>query len=219
MRRHIEKYLVFFLAIGFLAACSATADDAPDGEMAEGDEMAEPADMAEGSGAMASQDALSCFLRGATPEEAANRPSPLREVRFSYEGGEGLLCHGAPSARGREIMGGLVPYGELWRAGANEPTTFHLSAPTTIGGVSLDAGSYAMYALPGESEWEFFLNSSSERWGIPISDDVRTAEIGSFTVTPTSTDEMVETLTYTYENGHIVMTWENTRLEIPVGGM
>lgn len=219
MRRHIETFLCASLALGLFAGCAANADEAMDDEGAAGDEVAAATDAAEGSSAMGSQDALSCVLQGATPEEAANRPSPLRQLSFTYEGGEGLLCYGAPSARGREIMGGLVPYGQLWRAGANEPTTFHLSAPTTIGGVSLDAGSYSMYTMPGESEWEFFLNSNVERWGIPISPDVRTSEVGSFTATPSATDEMVETLTYTFEDGHIVLAWENTRLEIPVGGM
>jgi len=188
-----------------LIACGAPADEPADEQVAETDTT------------MTAAGDLSCFLRGATVEEAEGRTSPLRQVRFTYPGGEGLLCYGAPSARGREIMGALVPYAEPWRAGANEPTTLHLSAATTIGGVALDAGSYSMYTIPGETEWEFLLNSNYERWGIPISDDVRATEVGSFTATPEPTEQMVETLTYAYEDGAIVMTWENTRLEIPVG--
>jgi len=157
---------------------------------------------------------LACVVMGDTE----GRPSPLQEVRFTYEGGEGLLCYGAPSARGREIMGGLVPFGQPWRIGANEPTTLHLSAATTVGGVSLEAGSYSLYAIPGESEWEFFINSNYQRWGIPISDDVRSSEIGSFTVSVGTEDEMVETLKYEHMAGHFMMTWENTHLHIPIGG-
>jgi len=197
-----------------LIACGAPADEPADEQMAETDTTSQEAMAGE---TIAAGSEASCFLRGATVEEAEGRTSPLRQLEFTYAGGEGLLCYGAPSARGREVMGALVPYGEPWRAGANEPTTIHLSAPATIGGVALEAGSYSMYTIPGETEWEWFLNSNYERWGIPISEDVRATEIGSFTVAPEATGEMVETLTYAYEDGAIVLTWENTRVEIPVG--
>lgn len=165
-----------------------------------------------------------CYLQRGTVEEAQNRASPLTELGFVYEGGAGLLCYGAPSANDREIMGGLVPYGELWRAGANEATQVHLTGPASIGGVSLDPGSYSLYALPGAESWEVFLNPSYERWGIPITEEVRATEVGSFTVTPEPTNGMVETLTYTFEpnadntGGNLVMEWENTRLSFPVTG-
>jgi len=166
---------------------------------------------------VASPQALACTLIGATMEQAMARPSPLRTIEFTYDGGEGLLCHGAPSARGREIMGGLVPWGQPWRMGANEPTTIHLSAPASIGDVAVQAGSYSIYAIPNENEWQVFVNSNFQRWGIPINAEVRGTELGSFGVTPTATDGVVETLTYSYEDGNVVMEWENTRLSFPVG--
>jgi hypothetical protein len=165
----------------------------------------------------AQESELSCFLQGATPEEAAERTSPLRTLKFSFEGGEALLCYSAPSVRGREIMGKLVPFGEPWRTGANEPSAIHLSGPLTVGGVELEAGSYAIYTVPGEEEWQFFLNSAYERWGIPITDAVRATEVGSFSVTPGKTEKMIEMLTFSHDDGAIVMEWENTRLEIPLG--
>lgn len=197
------------LLLGALVAVGCAPEPAVN-EMAETEE-------APATETMAAEADLSCYLQGATPEEAGARPSPLRELRFSVAGGEALLCYGAPSARDREVMGGLVPYGEPWRAGANEPTTLHLTGRTTIGGLALEPGSYSLYTIPGEDEWRFFLNSNYERWGIPIDDAVRGTEVGSFTVTPEATDEMVETLTYEYADGAIVMEWENTRLRIPVG--
>jgi len=160
---------------------------------------------------------LSCFLNNTTLEQAEARTSPLTQVTFSYEGGEGLLCHGAPSAKGREIMGGLVPYGQPWRLGANEATAIHLSAPASIGGVKVEAGSYSLYPIPGEDEWTFFVNPNYERWGIPISGGVRKSEVGSFTVVPEAMEDMVETLTFSYADGALVMEWEHTRLRIPVG--
>jgi hypothetical protein len=165
---------------------------------------------------------LACYLARGTMEEAQQRPSPLRTTEFSVGGNAGLLCYGAPSARGRDIMGALVVYGQPERIGANEPTTIHLAGPANVGGVPLEAGSYSIYAIPGEGEWEFFINSNWQRWGIPIDEGVRSADVGSFTATPEASDDFVETLTYSFEPlsdntmGDLVLAWENTRVRFHV---
>ena len=201
------------LMAAMFAACGGAAEQAEDHTEMDGAQME-----AEMAAAPASMTDSGCFLRGATMEEAAERPSPLQTTEFTVGGTEALICYGAPSARDRTVMGELVPFGELWRSGANEATAIHLEGPATIGGVPLEAGSYSLYTRPGQDSWEVFINSSVERWGIPISDEVRTTEVGSFEVTPESTDEMVETLTYEWDStaGEIVMEWENTRIRIPV---
>lgn len=184
-----------------------------------GEEMgeAQPSDMD-----VAAASELECYIARGTFEETQDRPSPLRSVSFAFDGGTGLLCYGAPSARGREVMGELVPYDQPWRIGANEPTTLHLSGPANVGGVMLEPGSYSLYAIPGEQEWQFLVNSNWERWGIPIDGSVRASEIGSFTAPPESTDATVETLTYTWQPneegtmGDIVLAWENTRVAFHV---
>jgi hypothetical protein len=187
------------------------------------DETADAADQAEMATAPASASMTDseCFLRGATLAEAAERPSPLRTTAFAVGGTQGLICYGAPSARGRVMVGGVDPYGELWRTGANEATAIHLEGPATVGGIALEAGSYSLYTRPNEDSWEVFLNSSFERWGIPISDEVRATEIGSFEVTPEAIGQAVETLSYEWNStgnnaGEIVIEWENTRVRIPV---
>ena len=115
-------------------------------------------------------------------------------------------------------MGDLVPFGAVWRVGADEATALHLTGPASIGGVSLEAGAYSIYAEPGEEEWTFFVNPNYERWGVGIGPEVRETEIGSFTATPETMDEMVETMQFRYEAndentmGDIVLEWENTRV-------
>ena len=171
---------------------------------------------------VASGDPLECYLARGTMAEAQERPSPLMQTPFTAGANDGLLCYGAPSARGRDIMGGLLVYGQPERVGANEPTTIHLSGPANLGGVDLDAGSYSIYAIPAADEWAFFINSNWERWGIPIDDAVRASEIGTFTATPEPMDEFVETLRYRFEPtadgsmGSLVLEWENTRVTIHV---
>lgn len=207
----LDKMIPTLLLTAVVAACGG-AEDAAEREMDEEEEMA---------AAEATETDSGCYLQDATAEEAAERPSPLQTTEFSVGGTEGVICYGAPSARDRAVMGELVPYDEPWRTGANEATAIHLEGPAVIGGIELDEGSYSLYTLPNEDEWEIFLNSNFERWGIPISDEVREDEIGSFMVTPEETDGMVETLDFSFEStgddaGELVMEWEDTRIRIPV---
>jgi hypothetical protein len=185
------------------------------------DEAAESA--AEPTAAVTAED-LTCFLR-VTPAEAAERPSPLGETVISLGEHEAKLCYGRPSARGRTVFGELEAFDVPWRSGANEATGLHLPFAARVGDLDLEPGTYSLYSVPGEESWEVVINGTAERWGIPISDEVRAADIGSFTL-PREATEMVETLTYTWEpggedSGHLVLTWETTRVAIPiqVGGM
>jgi hypothetical protein len=125
--------------------------------------------------------------------------------------------------RGRVIFGELEEYGAPWRTGANEATALHLPFPASVGGVELDPGSYSLYTIPGEAEWEVVLNGNAQRWGIPINAEVREADVGSFMVPAESTGSPVEQLTFRWEAqgqnmGHLIMEWENTRIRIPVSG-
>lgn len=168
------------------------------------------------------QDPSACWLRGeTTPEAAAERPSPLGVTAIEMAGQAAQICYSRPSADGREIMGALVPMGEIWRTGANEATQLHLPFDAQIGGADVPAGVYSVYTIPGENEWEFFLSSEYQRWGIPVSETVRAAEVASFSRPVTHMDETVETFTIRWDShggmmGHLVFEWENTRVEVPI---
>ena len=192
-----------------LTACSGGGDAAPSTEAASA------------SSSSAEADLTGCFLAGATAAEAAQRASPRRSTTFSVGGTQGRVCYGAPSARGRVVMGELVPFDEPWRAGADEATGIHLDGPAVVGGVPLEAGAYALYVVPGRESWGVVLNGQPERWGIPIDEGVRAADVGSFSVVPEETEGSVETLTYAFaptgpDAGELVLEWENTRIRIPV---
>jgi len=188
-----------------------------------GADVPSEAEVTEGSGMSEAELALdaSCWLRDASVEEAMDRPSPLGETEFTLEGHTGRICYGRPSARDRVVEGGLIPFGEPWRMGANEATAIHLPFPALVGGIELQPGSYSMYVVAGEYEWEFFLNSDAQRWGIPINDAVRTADIGSFTGLPRTLNEPVEQFTIHWhahgdQGGHLVLEWGTTRVEFEV---
>lgn len=165
------------------------------------------------------QSAGSCQFRGA-PDALAERPSPLDSVVVRLGGAEAKLCYGRPSARGRTIVGEIDPFGQPWRMGANEPTTLHLPVPARVGSVDLEPGSYSLYAIPRESEWTIVLNANTNRWGIPISPDVRAADVGSVVVTPRPTEQHVETLTFSFrgsgEGGTLTYAWEHFTFDLPI---
>lgn len=150
------------------------------------------------------------------------RASPLAALAFRVDGGHVKVCYGRPSLRGRTMLGGeAVPWGELWRTGANEPTTLHTDAPIRLGPVELDPGSYALYTIPDPDVWQVLVNRSTRQWGIePLYPEAD--ELARFPVHPETLSTPVETLTFTTapapgDTLALVLEWQTTRLSIPVG--
>jgi len=133
-----------------------------------------------------------------------------------------LVCYGRPSARGREIFGGLVPYGRLWRTGANEPTIIHVPFTAEIAGVRVDPGSYSLYTEPGQDQWTIIVNRATAQWGHESSytAEIQAQEVGRGTVPTERLDQHVEQFTIRGESdgagAHMVVQWERTRVRIPV---
>ena len=171
-------------------------------------------------------DPSACWLRGSTVAEAQERPSPLGAVAIPLGDDVAQLCYGRPSARDRQVAGNLIPFGEPWRMGANVPTQLHLPAAAQVGGVDLEPGIYSLFVIADADQWEIVINSSYERWGIPLNAEVRASDVGSVARPVEATDDFVETFTIEWEAhgesmGHLVMEWENTHVELPIhaGGM
>ncbi len=155
--------------------------------------------------------------------DTGNRASPYDSTRFEVDGQEALVCYGRPSARGRTMIGGeAVPYGRLWRTGANEPTILHLAFPATVAGIEVEPGTYSLYTIPGEQEWTVILNRAIDQWGHESSytPEVEAQEVGRGTVAAAATEEHVEQFTIRSEpaeqGAQLVLEWENTRVAIPV---
>ncbi len=129
------------------------------------------------------------------------------------------LSYSRPSARGREIFGQLVPYGEVWRTGADVATKLTLSTAAKLNGVDVAAGDYELFTIPGETEWTFILQNARGQWGSygydPANDVVR------FTAQPQRLAEPVESLSFGINdldtNGATLsLTWENTRVPVKI---
>lgn len=152
------------------------------------------------------------------------RPSPMAALGFRLGDARVKLCYGRPAARGRTMLGGKhVPFGRLWRTGANEPTTIIATTALEIAGIRVPAGRASLYTVPGPESWEVILNRSTSQWGIEseYGEAVRAAEIGRTIVPSVHDSAHVERLRLEFERasaeaGDLLIAWESTRVRIPI---
>ena len=109
---------------------------------------------------------LLCSASIASAQEKKSRPSPPAKAECKVPGGKDITVdYSSPRAKGRKIFGGLVPYGQVWRAGANEATTFVTTSDITVGGKAVPAGKYTIFAIPGEDKWTLVISKKTGEWG------------------------------------------------------
>jgi hypothetical protein len=150
------------------------------------------------------------------------RKSPLDSLTFQVAGQPVKVCYGRPSSRGRVMLGGKdIPYGTLWRTGANEPTIFHAPVALKVAGIAVPPGTYSLYTVPGRAEWEIIVNRSISQWGKEdqYTDKVKAQELGRAKIKSESVTPPIETFTIRAEpNGNkanLVLEWEKTRVKVP----
>lgn len=161
-----------------------------------------------------------CLMDYTSGTAYGTRASPLGQVAFPIGSGGAELCYGRPSANGRLIYGGVVPFDTLWRMGANEPTRLYTDTPITLAGIALAPGRYSLYAMPGPRTWTIYASRSIRHWGNDLSTAVRAQEVGQASIMVQSLAQPVETLTVTaQDSGSVVLLhldWESTRITLPV---
>jgi DUF2911 family protein len=152
----------------------------------------------------------------------ASRPSPPAKATCELAEGKTITVdYSSPRAKGRKIFGGLVPYGEVWRAGANEATTFVTTADLMAGGSHVPAGSYTIFAIPNKDKWTLIISKKTGEWGIPYpgadQDLVRVDMKASATPSP------VENFTIAFDKAAagctLRMEWETTRATVEISKM
>jgi len=152
--------------------------------------------------------------QGQRPPPAS--PRDTAEMRIAND--RIYVDYGRPYARGRTIMGGLVPYGQVWRTGANAATTFVTTRDVRIGGTPVPAGTYTLYTLPTANAWQLIINRQTGQWGTEYD---QAQDLARVPMRVERTPAPVEQFTIELQPGagtalNLVMTWENTRASVPI---
>jgi Protein of unknown function (DUF2911) len=160
-----------------------------------------------------------CALLASAQQDKSKRPSPPASAECKFADGKTIKTdYSSPRMKGRKIYGGLVPYGQVWRTGANEATTFVTDTAVTIGGKEVPAGSYTIFTVPNEDKWVLIVNKKTAEWGIPYkyeSDELLRADMKVEKL-----DSPMENFTITYHShGSACMMhleWETTNAWIDI---
>ncbi len=154
-------------------------------------------------------------LNANAQDKKEKRPSPPKSVSATINGGEVVIDYSSPSVKGRTIYGDLVPYGKVWRTGANEATTIMFENDVTVKGEAVPAGKYSLFTIPTEKEWTVILNSEWDQWG--AYNVKEKADVLRFQVTPEATKENVEKLVFAIsDNGVVTMMWADQQISFEV---
>lgn len=148
--------------------------------------------------------------------------SPLDKVEYVETDERIVIDYCRPYKKGRNIFGELLPYGKVWRTGANEPTTFKNSADLIINGKSLPAGDYTLWTIPNERAWEIMFNSKDYGWGVGF--DTEAAREPEHDVLATTApvqmlNDTIEQFTIDINREETLIlsfTWDDVRVELPM---
>jgi len=158
-------------------------------------------------------------LTSLTAQVKTPQPSPLGTNSQKVGMTTVSVEYSRPSIKGRTIFGDLVPYGKIWRTGANANTKFTIDTEITVDGQELKAGTYALYTKPNKDSWEIFFYSDSENWGNPQKwEDAKVAAKTS--VKSYAVHFNVETMAIGFNeikgnSAHLELIWEKTYVAIP----
>ncbi len=160
--------------------------------------------------------ALSLFIATATVAQEPQQPkSPPQQVQDTTNGKKITIDYSAPSKRGRAIFGtdALVPYGQVWRTGANAATTLTTDADLMLGSLHVPAGKYTLYTIPGEKEWTLIVNKQTGQWGTKYDEKQDLGRVKMKVAAPLKTP--VELFSIGIDKT-LSFTWDTTKAWIPV---
>lgn len=143
--------------------------------------------------------------------------SPRDSVEINFAGKKIIVNYGRPSMRNRKIMGELVPYGKIWRTGANEATSFITEMDLEMNGVIIPKGAYTLYTLPSPKQWKLIINKQTGQWGTVYNVEL---DLTRLNLKKRTLFQPVEKLTIilrkkNVRSGTLIMEWETTSLSIP----
>jgi hypothetical protein len=162
---------------------------------------------------------LLLLTTAALAQMGGGKPSPAASATCDLGGGKTIKTnYSSPRMRGRKIYGDLVPFGEVWRTGANEATTFVTSADVVVGGTTVPAGSYTIFTVPTADKWTLIVNKKTGEWGIPYK--YESDELARVEMKVSKLPSPVENFTIAYDKAGSGCTlrvdWETTRASVDI---
>jgi len=160
-----------------------------------------------------------CTLLLATVAFAQEQKKPLSppaKAEATINGKKITVDYSAPSKRNRKIMGELVPYGQVWRTGANAATTIKLEGDFMVGTAHVPAGTYTLFTLPGEKEWWLIINKQTGQWGTNYDEaqDLKRVKMNVKTLPNTVETFVIDVKPTGDKSGLLSFTWENTQVSV-----
>ena len=161
---------------------------------------------------------LAALAVGAIPSEA-QLASPRARATCKFADGKTITVnYSSPRMRGRKVFGDLVPFGEVWRAGADDATSFVPNVDLTVGGKSIPAGKYTMFTLPTQTKWALIISKQTGEWGIPYPGEkfdfarleMKVSKLGS------PLENFTISFDQTGTNCTMKLDWETTRASIDI---
>lgn len=162
-----------------------------------------------------------CFVAASMAqqqEDKSKRPSPPGTAQVTLKGQTITVDYSRPFMRGRKIMGGLVPYGKVWRTGANEATTLTTPVDLNINGTKVPAGKYTLWTVPSAGTWKLIINKQTGQWGTDYDPKQDLARVD---MQKSSLNAPVQEFTMSFnkkgdDSADLVMQWETTSVSVPI---
>jgi len=152
------------------------------------------------------------------PAALAQKVSPAGTAEVSLAGKTITINYSRPYMKGRKIMGGLVPYGQWWRTGADDATALKTPVDLEIGGAKVPAGSYTLYTLPSEGTWKLIINKQTGQWGTEYDgkQDLVRVDMKKSALPSQMEQFTVEFVQKGAKAAELILEWEKTKLSVPV---
>lgn len=158
-------------------------------------------------------------LLAQAPKVEFPAPSPACTLKQRVGLTDIEIDYSRPGVKDREIFGGMVPYGQVWRTGANQATKIIFSTAVNLNGTEIPAGTYALFTIPGENEWTIILNKGSDQWGAYQYDEK--ADVARFKATPIAMERPIDAFTIEFnkirdDSAYLNLVWDRTVVPIKV---
>ncbi|MBB4636315.1 DUF2911 domain-containing protein [Longimicrobium terrae] len=157
------------------------------------------------------------FLQAERSGRAMGMLSPRDSINATVGGAQMSLSYGRPARRGRQIFGSVVKWGEVWRTGANEATSFRTSRDLMFGGTRVPAGAYTLWTIPGPQGWQLIINRKTGEWGTEYdaSQDLARVPVQAARTRGEAVEQFTMRIRNAQNGGAIVMSWDDTEVTAP----